>query len=178
MICRRGLFISSALLWAVGCAQPAATSRECSVAAAPARIDSFQGEYRFLSNFWPATVVYEGITYHTVEHAYQSAKTLDMSERRRIAALATPSAAKTAGRALAQRADWEAVKLRVMEDCVRYKFTHDAELRAKLLATGDAELIEGNTWNDTFWGVCEGKGENHLGMILMKVRGELRKSFQ
>lgn len=138
------------------------------------RIDSFSGEYRFLSNFWPAQVVYEGITYPTAEHAYQSAKTLDMDQRRQIAELATPSSAKKAGRALQIRPDWEAVKLRVMEDCVRYKFSHDHELRQKLLATGDAELIEGNTWGDRFWGVCEGQGENHLGQILMKVRQELK----
>jgi ribA/ribD-fused uncharacterized protein len=142
---------------------------------APSRIDSFQGEYRFLSNFWPAVVEYEGITYPSVEHAYQAAKTLDRNERRRIAAIVEPDDAKRAGRALPnQRKDWEQVKLRVMEDCVRYKFMHHAELREKLLATGDAELIEGNTWNDRYWGVCEGQGENHLGKILMKVRTELR----
>jgi ribA/ribD-fused uncharacterized protein len=145
---------------------------------APSRIDSFQGEYRFLSNFWPAVVDYEGISYPSVEHAYQSAKTLDRSERRRIAAIAEPGEAKRAGRALPnQRADWEQVKLRVMEDCVRYKFTRHADLREKLLATGTAELIEGNTWNDRFWGVCDGQGENHLGKILMKVRTELRREF-
>ena len=59
----------------------------------PARIDRFAGEYRFLSNFYPATVIYEGLTYPDVEHAYQSAKTLDMSQRRRIAALPTPAEA-------------------------------------------------------------------------------------
>jgi ribA/ribD-fused uncharacterized protein len=142
---------------------------------APSRIDSFQGEYRFLSNFWPAVVEYEGITYPSIEHAYQAAKTLDRNERRRIAAIVEPGDAKRAGRALPnQRKDWEQVKLRVMEDCVRYKFTHHADLRDKLLATGDAELIEGNTWNDRFWGVCDGQGENHLGKILMKIRAELR----
>jgi len=141
----------------------------------PPRIDSFSAEYRFLSNFWPAVVEYEGITYPSVEHAYQAAKTLDRRERRRVAAIAEPGDAKRAGRALPnQRPDWEQVKLRVMEECVRYKFTRHAELRQRLLATGDAELIEGNTWNDRFWGVCDGQGENHLGKILMKVRAELR----
>lgn len=136
-------------------------------------ISSFQGEYRFLSNFYPATVNYQGIAYPTVEHAYQSAKTLDMNERRRIASLATPSEAKRAGRALKLRSDWEAVKLDVMEDCVRAKFSQSADLRQRLLATGAAELIEGNSWGDQFWGVCDGKGENHLGRILMKVRSNL-----
>jgi ribA/ribD-fused uncharacterized protein len=144
--------------------------------AAPAKIAEFQGEYRFLSNFWPATVEFEGIMYPTAEHAYQSAKTLDMNERKRIAELPTPGEAKRAGRALALRPDWEQVKLGVMEECVRYKFTHHAELSQKLLATADAHLEEGNTWGDTFWGTVHGAGQNHLGRILMRVRGELWRS--
>src|SRR5262245_38369108 len=93
-------------------------------ATATAKIDRFQDEYRFLSNFWPATVEFEGLTYPTVEHAYQSAKTLDMNERRRIAACATPADAKREGRKLKLRDDWVKVKFDVMETCVRYKFTH------------------------------------------------------
>ena len=159
-------------------ATPTATTR--AVATRPtttraAAIDSFQGDYRFLSNFWSAEVVFEGITYPTAEHAYQSAKTLDRAERQRIAALPTPADAKRAGRALKPREDWEAVKFEVMERCVLDKFTRHADLRQQLLATGDAELIEGNTWGDRVWGVYQGEGENRLGKILMKVRGELRK---
>src|SRR5256714_6438232 len=100
-----------------------------------AAIEAFEGEDRFLSNFWPAEVVFERIVYPSVEHAYQSAKTLDRAERKRIAAIADPGEAKRAGRALTYRPDWEAVKFDVMEQCVRYKFTHHADLRAKLLAT-------------------------------------------
>jgi ribA/ribD-fused uncharacterized protein len=140
-----------------------------------AAIDSFQGEYRFLSNFWPAQVVFEGITYPTAEHAYQAAKSLDPTERQRIAASPTPAEAKRAGRALKPREDWETVKFDVMERVVRDKFTRHADLRQQLLATGDAELIEGNTWGDRVWGVYQGAGENRLGKILMKVRAELRK---
>ncbi len=73
------------------------------------------------------------------------------------------------------RAEWESMKLDVMEACVRDKFTRNADLRRRLLETGDAELVEGNTWGDRFWGVCDGEGENHLGRVLIKVRGELRK---
>jgi N-glycosidase YbiA len=142
----------------------------------PARIDSFQGQYRFLSNFWPAQVEFEGLVYPDVEHAYQSAKTLDMTERRRIAALPTPAEAKRAGEALPLRPDWLKIKYDVMLQCVRYKFTHHPELASQLLATGDAYLEEGNTWNDQIWGVFEGKGTNWLGKILMQVRGELRAS--
>lgn len=171
------------MLAAIGCAgqhrsstQPATKpiSIPPTTQSANRKIDSFQGEYRFLSNFWPAQVIFEGITYPDVEHAYQSAKTLDMNERRRIAAIPTPGQAKHAGEALQYRPDWEQVKFDVMEQCVRYKFTHHPDLAAKLLATGDAYLEEGNTWGDQIWGVYQGKGQNHLGIILMKVRAELR----
>ncbi len=162
-----------------GCGDRAATIQSTNHAVAvttqpSTKIDSFSGEYRFLSNFWPVEVEFEGIVYPSVEHAYQSAKTLDMAERRRIAALATPGEAKAAGRARPLRTEWDTAKFDVMERCVRYKFTHHADLRTKLLATGDAELIEGNTWGDRVWGVHQGQGENHLGRILMKVRAELR----
>jgi ribA/ribD-fused uncharacterized protein len=143
-------------------------------ATAPAKVAQFQGEYRFLSNFWPATVEFEGITYPTAEHAYQAAKTLDPNERRRIAALPTPADAKREGRKLKLREDWETAKFEVMEQVVRYKFTHRPELRDKLLATGDALLEEGNDWGDQVWGTVNGVGENRLGKILMKVRAELR----
>ena len=152
-----------------------ATAPTTAPATLPARIDRFAGEYRFLSNFYPATVVYEGLTYPDSEHAYQSAKTMDMAQRRRIAALPTPAQAKQAGEALTYRPDWPQVKYQVMLDCVRDKFTRNPDLRAKLLATGDAYLEEGNTWGDRIWGVYQGQGTNWLGKILMQVRGELRQ---
>src|SRR5947208_6749913 len=102
-----------------GCASHHETAPQATTS--PTKIAAFQGEYRFLSNFWPAIVEFEGITYPTVEHAYQSAKTLDMTDRKRIAALPTPAEAKQAGRALSLRSDWDTAKFVVMEDCVRYK---------------------------------------------------------
>ena len=182
------LLLLAALTW-LGCAscqqhregeapaEPSVEGVRGSAEASPSqtqKIAEFQGPYRFLSNFYPATVEFEGITYPTSEHAYQSAKTLDMNERKRIAALATPAEAKAEGRKLPLRADWETAKFDVMEQCVRYKFTHNPELRRKLLKTGDAVLEEGNTWGDRVWGVYQGQGENRLGKILMKVRDELR----
>jgi N-glycosidase YbiA len=149
-------------------------SNVTSVPAAPAAITSFQGDDRFLSNFYPCEVKFEGLTYPSVEHAYQSAKTLDMTARRQIAAEPTPAAAKAAGEALRYRPDWERVKYAVMLECVRYKFTHHPDLARLLLNTGDAYLEEGNTWHDRIWGVYQGKGTNWLGKILMQVRGELR----
>ena len=79
------------------------------------------------------------------------------------------------GRLVPLRPDWEAVKVGIMEEIVRAKFIQHPELAARLLATGDKVLVEGNHWGDTFWGVDTrtGQGHNHLGRILMKVREEL-----
>lgn len=134
-------------------------------------IDSFQGEYRFLSNFWPAVVVLEGVAYPSVEHAYVAAKTLDAVARRDIPNMAA-GAAKRYGRKLRIRSDWNEVRVSLMENFVHQKFAAP-DLAARLIATAPAKLIEGNTWGDTFWGVCGGKGENNLGKILMQVRGQL-----
>lgn len=137
-------------------------------------ISSFQGNYRFLSNFWLADVVFEGETYRSNEHAYVAAKTLDPAVRDQVRLVFFPGHVKKLGRQIQLRADWEQIKLQVMEDLVRYKFTHHPNLANELHRTGDQMLIEGNTWGDTFWGMCRGRGENHLGKILMKVREELR----
>lgn len=72
--------------------------------------------------------------------------------------------------------NWNEVKLHIMEHFVHLKFFVDRVLGCSLIATGNAQLIEGNTWNDKFWGVCDGEGENHLGKILMKVRDDLWRS--
>lgn len=135
----------------------------------PTTIDSFKGEFAFLSNFYPSPIVFEGRTYPTSEHAFQAAKSIDDGERARIALLDTPGKAKRAGRKVQLRPDWEQIKRATMHRIVTIKFA-DPELQHKLLATGDAILIEGNTWNDTYWGVCRGKGQNVLGQILMSVR--------
>lgn len=139
-------------------------------------ISEFTGRYRFLSNFWMTPVALDGETYPSVEHAYQAAKASDIQDRKKIAVMATAGEAKRAGKTLAIRADWEAVKLQYMRYLVWTKFTTNRELRAKLLATGDARLIEGNTWGDTYWGVCNGRGENWLGKILEEVREYLKKT--
>lgn len=135
-------------------------------------IDSFQGEYEFLSNFYPSPITYEGVEYPTVEHAFQAAKTTDNTLRRVISRLSTPGKAKRAGRSLQLRSGWDDLRLQVMSTLVELKF-QDPELRRKLIGTGSARLIEGNHWHDIFWGVCEGKGENNLGKILMSTRTKI-----
>lgn len=136
-------------------------------------ITSFKGRYYFLSNFYPVEVAYEGIYYHSAEHAYQAAKTLDKDLRRKIAKLISAGHAKKQGRQLPLRADWEQVKLDVMWDVLWAKFGQHKYLKDYLLLTGSAKLVEGNTWGDTYWGVCNGVGENHLGRLLMELRAEL-----
>lgn len=136
-------------------------------------IDRFSGDYRFLSNFWPVPVEFEGVVYPSTEHAFQAAKTLDVAVRRDIAGTKKPGEAKQLGRALALRPDWEQVKLDVMEEVLRCKFAPGTALAEKLAATGAQDLIEGNTWDDCFWGICRGQGTNHLGRLLMKIRAEL-----
>ena len=133
-------------------------------------IEKFDGPFRFLSNFFPARITHDGISFPTTEHAFQAAKTLDFHERWEVSLLGTPGKAKRAGRKLVLRPDWDAVKLSVMTELTILKFTHHAWLRERLIGTHGRELIEGNKWNDTFWGVCNGEGQNHLGKILMHVR--------
>ena len=137
-------------------------------------INEFKGKYFFLSNFYNAQVEYEGLLYKNNEAAFQSAKVVDMERRKQFCKL-DPSTAKRKGRNVTLRHDWEQIKDKVMEDCVRDKFTRNEELRQRLLDTGDEELVEGNVWGDQYWGVCRGRGKNMLGKILMRVREELKE---
>lgn len=138
-------------------------------------IDKFDKQYGFLSNFAPYPVFYDGFYYPTVENAFQAAKTLNMKERKEKFDMSiTPGQAKRNGRRVKLREDWEDVKVNIMYELVLQKFTVHPDLTTKLLQTYPAQLIEGNYWHDTFWGVCNGTGKNMLGKILMKVRDQLR----
>jgi ribA/ribD-fused uncharacterized protein len=140
-------------------------------------ITRFSGEHRFLSNFYDAPTWYDGVLYPTSEHAFQAAKSTNPKARKHILKQPTPGAAKRAGRMVELREDWEDVKNRVMYEVCLAKFLREP-LRSRLLDTGDAELIEGNYWHDTYWGVCTcedcPEGRNELGKILMVVRKDLR----
>jgi ribA/ribD-fused uncharacterized protein len=136
-------------------------------------IDSFKGKYRFLSNFYPCLVEYQGNVYESVEHAYSAAKTLDVSFQEAIFFARTAAEAKKIGRRVPLREDWEDIKVDIMKNLLVDKFS-TFELKGKLLATGEEELVEGNWWGDTFWGVCNGIGQNCLGKLLMEVREEIR----
>lgn len=135
-------------------------------------IKEFRGRYYFLSNFYNAMITYESITYKNNESAFQSAKVLDHNIRLKFANLDS-STAKSKGRHVELRSDWEKVKFDIMLDIVRAKFSQNEDLKQKLIDTGNEYLEEGNTWGDKIWGTVNGKGQNHLGKILMEVRWEL-----
>jgi len=137
-------------------------------------ISQFSGKNKFLSNFEYSALEYEGKMWATVEHAYQAAKTLDPDQKEKIRLAKTPGIAKKLGGKVDIRKDWEDIKIGIMTDLVRRKFT-TSTFKQKLLLTGSHKLVEGNTWDDTFWGICDGVGENHLGKILMQVREELKE---
>ena len=108
----------------------------------------------------------------TSEHAYQAMKMANAADAEFIRHVITPRLAKRYGNTYQKRPDWDSVKITIMHEILRAKFTVFF-FREKLLDTGTQELIEGNTWNDTFWGVCNGLGENNLGKLLMLVREEI-----
>lgn len=139
-------------------------------------IAAFEGEYRFLSNFWPCEIRYNRITFPSTEHAYQAAKTHDMDRRREIALAKTAGESKKLGRTVTLRPDWDAVKEQVMRQLLLIKFA-DPILMARLKETGTRELIEGNHWGDFYWGVCGGRGENKLGKLLMLLRSNYSGTY-
>ena len=136
-------------------------------------IDSFTGDYFFLSNFYESPVTIDGITYANSEAAFHSYK---CPERQREFTILSPKDAKRLGRTVPLRPDWDEIRNHVMYNVCLMKFTQNIELTEKLLATDMDILIEGNTWHDTYWGVCDGVGENNLGKILMAVRDSIRSN--
>ena len=141
-------------------------------------IQEFKDEFRFLSNFYPSSIVLDGICYPTAEHAYQAYKTLDKNKRQGFSYIETPGLAKKAGRALEIRKDWDNVKLAIMFRIVFEKFKQNPRLVEMLLSTENAWLVEGNNWGDSYWGKSfkTQNGENWLGRILMLVRSVLQLS--
>lgn len=143
-------------------------------------ITRFQEEYRFLSNFYICPVTYDGVIYSSAEAAYQAQKTTT-SEDRALFAEMKPDVAKQMGKAVKLRPDWAEVKQQYMQEILRAKFVQNPQLKEKLLGTGDQLLIEGNTWHDNEWGICQCpkcrqvKGQNLLGKILMNLRETLRE---
>ncbi|MEV1003468.1 NADAR domain-containing protein [Nonomuraea sp. NPDC050202] len=153
----------------------------------PIVIHRFAGDYEALSNFARipvsvySTLEQREITYPTSEHAFQAAKTLDPSERADILAAPGPKEAKALGGQVRRRPGWdEVIRYKAMRAIIAAKFTLDSSAGRVLLDTGNAHLIEGNTWHDQHWGdcrcgrnQCREPGQNHLGRMLMERRTEL-----
>ena len=136
-------------------------------------IDKFSGEFDFLSNFFLRHIIWDGMLFPSSEHAYQAAKTFNMKERELISKEPMPGKAKRLGKNVCLREHWEDIKISIMMDILRIKFSN-SDLKQKLLNTGNEELIEGNNWNDRFFGICNGVGQNWLGRLLMALREELQ----
>jgi ribA/ribD-fused uncharacterized protein len=140
-------------------------------------IISFRGEYSFLSNFYPVRITIKNNTFPSSEHAYQSFKNDSLEWIKQCTEIEDPSKIKKLSQSITLNKNWDSIKLHVMDIVLRAKFSIP-EMEAKLIDTGNQNIIEGNYWNDTFWGVCLKQnpncGENHLGRLLMKIREELK----
>lgn len=138
------------------------------------------GTHAALSNLHPRELVFEGALYRTPEHAFQVAKAASAEMKAWLAAAPTPELVAVAGDNLMPEdvvPGWEDDQLRVMERIVAAKFTQAEDLKALLLSTGSAKLVEWAPDNGEvarFWGEYRGEGENWLGRILMDLRGRLR----
>jgi ribA/ribD-fused uncharacterized protein len=146
----------------------------------PDVIDKFVGEYSFLSNFYNSPMKLDlgevGLfSIHNVEEVYQAAKAVSVAEARWVLQSQTPGIAKRRGREVTMVPNWDEIKDKVMRMALDEKFKQNPDLAAKLVATGDATLIEGNHWGDTYWGICKGVGQNKLGLMLMEIRDGLSK---
>jgi|SRR3989344_5420216 len=144
-------------------------------------IITFRGKHGFLSNFAACKILYNGIEYPTVEHAYQAVKSLDVNIRKYVANLPTPVDAKKYAHKMQVRDDWPEIKASVMYQLLKLKFSQEI-FKNKLLSTKNEIIVEGNTWHDTFWGCCycekhTEKGENKLGKLLMQIRKEIQNDM-
>lgn len=138
-------------------------------------ITQFKNQYNWLSNMHMCQIIdIDGIEYPSVENAFQANKCLFTLDKEQFINI-NPYEAKRLGRTVPIIDSWDKMKIAVMYKLVLIKFTKNSDLMNKLISTGSEELIEGNTWGDTFWGYDFNKryGHNHLGKILMKVRQSL-----
>ena len=141
------------------------------------RFFSKSDTYRDFSNFAAYPIEIDATIWPTTEHYYQAHKFQDAELQERIRQAEKPVIAKNLARKCKARSrpDWDQVKDAVMELALRAKFTQHADLRALLLTTGDEDLAE-TAPNDYYWGVgAEGSGQNKLGLLLMRIRADLRE---
>ena len=130
----------------------------------------FRGDYYFLSNMFPCEVSLDlgggVLTFGSAEAAFQAMKCPERADE--FVGLEGVDA-KRKGRHVQLREDWEEVKNECMHQVVLAKFSQNPTLMSKLCSVS-GEIVEDNTWGDTYWGVSGGVGLNILGRILMSVR--------
>ncbi len=138
-------------------------------------IKEFQGEYRWLSNFWPVQILYKERVFHNVENAYHSEKNNNPEWKDFCAQEEDPRVVKLKSLEVSLCEDWEEIRVDVMKELLDIKFSQEP-FTTQLLETGDEYLQEGNDWGDVFWGIDleTGEGKNILGEMIMRVRDELR----
>jgi N-glycosidase YbiA len=134
-------------------------------------VKGFFGEYRWLSNYHHAPILWKGLGFTSTEAAYQSSKCSNVDAAR---VFQNYSASDSKKHAPKPPKNWNDVKFNIMAQIVFQKFLIHKELRESLLETGDRYLEETNHWGDQYWGVCDGVGENNLGRILMATREYLK----
>jgi ribA/ribD-fused uncharacterized protein len=138
---------------------------------------SVSDEYGEFSNFAPYPIRLNNKLWPTSEHYFQAQKFRDDAHQEEIRNLKSPMVAARMGRSRKRplRKDWESVKVQVMREAVLAKFTQHDDLRALLLSTGEANLVE-HTTNDPYWeDGGDGSGKNMLGRILMEIREQARQ---
>lgn len=142
-------------------------------------IREFKNEFRWLSNFYPVKIILDGVQFQSIEHAYMSQKSDDIKWKNFCSNYNSKAGdVKKQSRTIKLKSNWDEIKLEVMKECIRQKFSQEP-FRTKLLKTGNEHIQEGNMWNDKFWGVClkTNKGENNLGKLIMDIRTSLKSSI-
>jgi ribA/ribD-fused uncharacterized protein len=138
---------------------------------------STSDEFGFFSNFAPYPIKLKGKIWPTSEHYFQAQKFAGTEHEEAVRREKSPMIAARMGRDRKRplRRDWESVKDSLMREAVRAKFEQHQELRDRLLATGEAKIVE-HTDRDSYWGDGgDGSGRNMLGIILVEVREAIRK---
>lgn len=141
-------------------------------------IPQFVGPYAFLSNAYPVKVTLDGLTFPSVENAYQAAKTLDVEKRLQFT-VCTATYARKLGTQLPRRPDWEQIREDILYKLLKQKFQKGTPLAQQLVKTGDAYLCDINNTHSTYLGACicarcvYTKHHNALGELLMRIREEL-----
>lgn len=133
-------------------------------------------ENGYLSNWYLASLYLKEKIWPSSEHYYQAQKVAGTPNEETVRRMESPRLTFEFTRRpeITVRSDWEQVKVGVMFEAVYAKFSQNPELKEKLLASSDLEIVE-NSPVDYFWGIgANGSGENQLGKVLMEVRCQLK----